>query len=202
MRLVFVRESDLDRIGGVMTSLAFSPPAQPMTEAKYLALGETVERVELFDGSVFVSPAPTPRHQLISTRLIQILGEAAKGSGLSLFHDINVRLRPEYICIPDLAVTAEIDVDDLVVDANAVRLVCEITSPSNAANDRVLKMNYYAAAGIPWYLLIEQDSAALHLYQLAGDTYLLHSLTSPGDVLNLVEPLVANIDPEELVRRH
>lgn len=39
------------------------------TEQEYLALGETAERIELFDGGLQVTPAPTFRHQSISGRL-------------------------------------------------------------------------------------------------------------------------------------
>ena len=50
-------------------------------------------------------------------------------------------------------------------------------------------MHYYAAAGIPWYLLVEQETGTLHLYRLDGDSYLEHSVTKPGDVLTLTEPV-------------
>jgi Uma2 family endonuclease len=202
MRLVFVRESDLDHMGGAMTSPIFTDAVQPMTEEQYFALGETAERIELFDGSLFVSPAPTPRHQDISTRLLQILGKAVEGSGLIVFHDINLRLRPDRIPIPDLVITTEVDLDELFVDASAAVLVCEITSPSNAATDKVTKMHYYATAGIPWYLLVDQSTGELQLHQLAEGTYFLHSRVKPGAVLRLVEPIVADIDADALLRRH
>jgi Uma2 family endonuclease len=96
-------------------------------------------------------------------------------------------------------ITDPIDFDELNVEASDVRLVCEIISPSNAATDKVLKMHYYAAAGIGWYLLVEQENGTLHLYRRQGRHYVEHSVTKPGDVLELTEPVRATIRPEDLL---
>ena len=81
MGLVFVRESDLDHAGDAMTSAIFSD-GRPMSEQDFLALGETSERIELFDGSLYVTPAPSPRHQRMSFKLAVILEAAAQRAGL------------------------------------------------------------------------------------------------------------------------
>ncbi|SCG79030.1 Uma2 family endonuclease [Micromonospora humi] len=171
----------------------------PWTEEEYLALGETQQRVELFDGSLHVTPAPTPRHQRIQRNLGNLLETAARRVGLELLETVNVRLRPGRIPIPDLVVTAPIDFDEPMVEARDVRLVCEVISPSNAATDKVLKMHYYAASGIEWYLVVEQEDGTLHLYRRQGRHYREVSVTKPGDVLELTEPVRATIRPEDLV---
>jgi Uma2 family endonuclease len=171
----------------------------PWTEEEYLALGETADRVELFDGSLYVTPAPTPRHQTISGELYVALRLPARAAGLRVRQTVNVRLRPDRMPIPDLVISSPTDPDDPVVPADAVKLVCEIVSPNNASADKVLKMHYYAVAGIPWYLLVEQKTAALHLYRLDGDKYHEHSVTQVGQILRLIEPVVADIDPAQLL---
>ncbi|RZU50180.1 Uma2 family endonuclease [Krasilnikovia cinnamomea] len=177
-----------------MTTAIFGH-GRPWTEEDFLALGETNDRVELFDGSLFVTPAPTPRHQRISRRLANALDTGE----LEVHEAVNVRLRPGRVPIPDVVVTDPLDFDEVFVSAAVVRMVCEIVSPSNASADKVLKMHYYAAAAIPWYLLVEQDTGALHLYRLSGDRYLEHSVTLPGGVLTLTDPVQATIRPEDLL---
>ncbi|MGW0436348.1 Uma2 family endonuclease [Micromonospora sp. NPDC003197] len=173
----------------------------PWTDEEYLALGETPDRVELFDGSLYVTPAPALRHQHISGSLAASLNHGADAAGLHVLVAVNVRLRAGRMPIPDLVVTDDIDFDELVIDASDVRLVCEILSPSNAAADKVLKMHYYAVAGIPWYLLVEQDTGTLHRYRLDGQHYIEESVTTPGQTLHLTDPVNAEIAPSELLPR-
>ena len=142
---------------------------------------------------------PTPRHQHLSRRLAAQLDAGAGPAGLHVLEAVNVRLRPDRIPIPDIVVVTDIDFDDPVVDATAVRLVCEIVSPSNASTDRVLKMHFYAEAGIPWYLLVEQDTAALRLHELAGGAYRERSVTRPGAELHLTHPVTATLVPTGLL---
>ena len=174
-------------------------PNKPVTESEFLSIGETPERIELFDGSLHVTPAPTPRHQYTSSRLHSVLHSAAQRAGLHVLEAVNVRVGRDRIPIPDLVITGEIDFDELVVDASAVRLVCEILSPTNGTTDRVLKMHYYAAAGIPWYLLVDPQESTLQLFGLDGSNYREQATGAPGKPLELGEPVVVTIDPELLL---
>ncbi|NUT34874.1 MAG: Uma2 family endonuclease [Hamadaea sp.] len=173
--------------------------AVPWTEEDFIDLGESNERIELFDGSLVVSPAPTPRHQLISTALMMDLLPAAKAVGLRAFEAVNVRLRPDVIPIPDIAITRQIDLTELIIDVADVLLVGEILSPSNPAADRVTKMHYYATAGIEWYLIVDPDGPMMDLYRLKGDVYQPHAAASPGAPLHLTEPIEVVIDPARLL---
>lgn len=181
-----------------MTTALFADEQQ-MSETEFLALGETPERIELFDGSLHLTPAPTYRHQHISGELLTTFKPAARRSGLYAFEGVNVRLKPHRIMIPDLVITAGFDFTELIGDASTMRLVCEIISPSTASTDKVYKMHHYAEAGIPWYLIVEQDTATLHLYELAGTTYTEHSVTAVGEIMELTDPIVVSIDPAALL---
>jgi Uma2 family endonuclease len=169
----------------------------PWTEEEYFALGETADRVELFDGGLVVSPAPTIRHQDLSARLRDALLPAARTAGLAVYLAVNVRLRPGRVPIPDLVITEPVPPDTVIVEASLLRLVCEITS-TNPANDRVLKMHYYAAAGIQWYLLVDPDPLVLRLYRLDAERYVEHATAKSGETLALTEPVNAVLDTAAL----
>jgi Uma2 family endonuclease len=128
--------------------------------------GET----EIWDGSLLVRPRPTPRHQMLVSALAGAL-QASRRADLNVLTGVTVRLAPDRVVVPDLVVTGPIDPDEPVVDAAAVHLVVEVVCPESAVVDHSLKMHGYAAAGIPWYLLVEQDSHELRGHFLVGGSY-------------------------------
>jgi Uma2 family endonuclease len=124
---------------------------------------------EYWDGNVVLRPRETPRHEQCVSALANALRVGL--TDLQVRSGVAVRLGPARIVLPDLVIAGSVDLDDPVVEADAVRLVCEVVSPASAVLDRVLKMHGYAAAGIPCYLVAEPDCGALQSHELRGDTY-------------------------------
>ncbi|WP_232050039.1 Uma2 family endonuclease [Actinoplanes sp. OR16] len=176
---------------------------EPWTEENFFALGETPNKIELVDGSLWVSPSPNGPHQDISLQLGIALKPAARTLGLRVRLDLDVRLQPGTILRPDLIVVKGPRVVS-TTDVADVLLVSEVISPGNATADRLLKRQLYAAAGIKWYLLVEPDmpdyeSLTLRLLRLKGDAYVEHAVAASGTTLTLDDPLAVTIDVDDLL---
>ncbi|MFY1633856.1 Uma2 family endonuclease [Solwaraspora sp. WMMB335] len=185
-----------------MTVAALDHP-EPWTEAEYFALGETRNRIELIDGGLWLSPAPNRPHQDISFLLLTAIRPAARSAGLRAHEAVNVRLAANRIVIPDLVV-AKVGRLGGVADAHEVVLAGEITSPSTVATDRVQRMQFYAAARIGWYLLVEPDmveyeSLTLRLFRLEGEHYVEHVVAADGQRLTSDLPFPIEITTNALL---
>lgn len=183
-------------------SVAMLEHPEPWSEEDYFSLGETTNRIALIDGSLWVSPAPSKRHQRIAFLLAVGLEQAAERVGLLVLQDVNLRLANGRIVQPDLVV-ADTDDTGLVVEAAEAKLVIEVVSPGNAGVDRLLKPQLYAAAGIGWYLRVEQpdDSVELHLERLVDGHYLPAAVAGPGQPLTSAEPFPFTLDIASALRR-
>lgn len=175
--------------------------AGPWTEGDYFALGETRQRIELVDGGLLVSPAPTFLHQEVAHGLAHAVKVAAPRGWLVIGAG-NVRVAPSRILIPDVLVT-DMPPETLVAPASRVPLVADVVSPSSMAQDRTLKPQLYAAAGTPWYLRVElstkEGKPELVLHRLVGDTYTEDAHAAGQETLTLAEPFHATIVPETLL---
>lgn len=186
-----------------MTKVSLEDHSGPWTEDEFLALDKSEYRIELLDGSLWVSPGPNGPHQDISSHLVAAFLPAAKKVGLRVRHDMNLRLKAGMIMIPDLVVSRGPRVVT-VTDAGDTVLVCEITSPSNGTTDRELKKRLYATAGIRWYLLVEPDmtdyeSASLHLFRLGADGYDTYAVAKNDEVMTLEDPFPISIQASQLL---
>ncbi|AQT74075.1 MULTISPECIES: Uma2 family endonuclease [Streptomyces] len=131
-------------------------------------------KVEIIEGIVTVAPPPVNDHNLIA-ELVQQRLYSVIPDGWGVFQTLNVAIPSRSgLYIPDLAVVPRKAVPrgENFTPADAAELVVEITSRSNAVHDRVAKLNGYAAAGIPLYLLIDPHatgSPTIHLYGESSD---------------------------------
>ncbi|MBD0839310.1 MULTISPECIES: Uma2 family endonuclease [unclassified Streptomyces] len=149
-----------------------------------LTLGEAAEqlahalpghRVEILQGRLVVTPPPDGPHQLALTKIGRSFDRAGiEGSGAEHVQGIGLWLPtlPEDFAIPDFSVVDE-DFCDAHVKKNyyapnVFRLVIEVTS-SNWSDDLGPKVECYAQAGIPAYVVADRKHDEVLLFTLPVD---------------------------------
>lgn len=134
-------------------------------------------RYEIYDGEVFVVPAPRPLHQVVVQKLFEVLRDhAARHGGLVLFSPIDVVFSEFDALQPDLLYFTEAR-RRLVDLRQAIRsdpdLVIEVLSPSTAATDRGRKMQTYARFGVGEYWLVDPEGRTIEVLRFSGGAYAL-----------------------------
>jgi Uma2 family endonuclease len=146
---------------------------------------EDGRRYELYDGEVFVVPAPIPRHQRVQMRLGEWLDKyAASAGGFAVdapidivFSDYDV-LQPDVVFFrPDRAHL--VDLDHAI--RHAPDLCVEILSPSTEATDRGRKLQMFARYGVPEYWIVDPVAEVIEVHRLEASGYVLAQRASGDD---------------------
>jgi Uma2 family endonuclease len=146
-----------------------------LTYEDFAALPDDGKRYELHEGELSVTPAPTPRHQLVIGNLHFILTAHIRGSGrgVLILSPVDCILNDFTVVEPDL-----VYVDDArrrLISGRGIEgaptLAVEVLSPSTAHIDRRRKMALYAAHDVTWYWIVDPVTQSIEAYRLAGSEY-------------------------------
>ncbi|MFF0058333.1 Uma2 family endonuclease [Streptomyces microflavus] len=130
--------------------------------------------IEIVDGMVAVSPNTSKRHNRLARILANAL-DAAVGTDWNADTDFDVRLQdvPLTNRRPDVIVYRAETIDLAPTRPEHVLLVVEVVSPGSETTDRIVKVDQYAKAGIPFYWRVEQAATGVPIMY----TYVLDSAT-------------------------
>lgn len=157
-------------------------------------------RVEIIGGQILVSPPPDGPHAVVLTDLmLPFATSGLHGADSKVVQGIGLWLptATEDYAIPDLALV-DADFEDHYVENNCYdpicfRLVLEVTS-SNYRSDLRTKVNAYAEAKVPVYVIVDRKHQRLHvLTDPAGDDYASHRFYSHGQSVTLPDSIGAKV---------
>ncbi len=141
----------------------------------YAALPYDGQRYEIVNGVLLMTPAPTPEHQSIATRIAYYLFPHIDLAGIGKLFTapIDVDLGPKNVYQPDLVVVLNTHMDRVGAKKiiGAPDLVVEIASPSTAAYDRLSKYEKYARAGIAEYWIVKIKTKTIQVLVLEDGEY-------------------------------
>jgi Uma2 family endonuclease len=137
--------------------------------------------MEVLAGELVERMAPLPEHGRAQRTLGRLIGgpyddDDGKGGpgGWWVLMEIDVELGPHDIVRPDLVGYRRERLPS-PWGLRPLRIVpdwiCEVLSPSNERNDRVVKSELYARVGVPFYWIVEPTERVLEAYCLEGSRW-------------------------------
>ncbi len=158
------------------------------TVADYMSLADDV-RVELFEGTFYVTPSPDFRHQRICLALAARLDAHARacGAGDVVTAPFDVILSDEDVVQPDLVFVAASHAERIRDRLHGPPdLAIEILSAAHAERDRIVKREIYRQHGVPEYWIVDGAARAVEVLVLEAGAWRLHGIFDAGDILTSV----------------
>jgi Uma2 family endonuclease len=143
------------------------------------------ERWEIIDGQAYdMSPAPTPRHQMVATRLSRQIDAFFTGKKCrALVSPIDVRLTDTDVVQPDVVVVCRPAQIRPTHIEGPPALVVEILSPSTTVHDRRRKRALYARSGVTEYWIVTPHPSLVEVLVLRDGLYAVHAAYGKEDTL-------------------
>ena len=161
----------------------------PMSLNEFLALGETDERLELFDGVLYVMSTPTKDHQFLMRWIARHFDDhidAFDSPPAEIHLDITTILSPELqrAVEPDLVVilAGRNDIGGARWVEGVPDIVIEILS-TDRNHDLVFKRRIYAEVGIREYWIFDPQNDTVLPLELQGGEYAERSTLTSADTL-------------------
>jgi Uma2 family endonuclease len=149
----------------------FAEPG-PYRAADYLALPDE-PRCELIHGRLYVSPSPTPHHQITALLIWEIFIKAVRRNGGAAYvAPLDVHLSDETVVQPDVIYIAPPN-REVIQDwiRGSPDIVVEVASPSTSRRDRIHKLPEYAAAGVKEFWIVDPSAQTIEFLRLEGDDF-------------------------------
>jgi len=156
-------------------SISQKDPSQKYTYGDYLTWPEG-ERWEIIDGVPYMQAAPTWQHQAIAGDIFAQFYNFLKDKSCRVF------AAPFDVCISkdnesDEEISNIISQPDIVVVCDESKLkktgyfgvpslIVEISSPSTARRDKLIKFNHFEMAGLEEYWIVEPENKLVNVFVL------------------------------------
>jgi Uma2 family endonuclease len=176
----------------------FSQPAAPLTRADLDGMPDDGRRHELVDGALFVTPAPVPRHQIVSAAIYRALFAACPPDLLVLYASVDVVLAEDTVLQPDLLVAARDSLSERDLPGPPL-LAVEVLSPSTRRYDVMLKFSRYEAAGCAAYWVVDPDTPSLIAWELRDGAYVQVAKVTGDEAARLTSPFEVTVVPADLL---
>lgn len=121
---------------------------------------------QLIEGELIMTPAPNPRHQIISAKIFEKLRDFTKQLGITLYSPIDVYLDDENAFQPDIIFISK--EGQAVIKNDGIYgppdIVIEILSPATARYDLKEKFRVYERTGVREYWIVDPDMNSVEIY--------------------------------------
>ena len=186
-------------------SLHDSPPR--LTYEDYLLFPNDGKRHEIIDGELYVTAAPSVRHQKLVVRFTLRVGGFIEEHQLGYFlvAPTDVVLSPHHVLQPDLLFVSN-EREPILREKNvqgAPDLVIEILSEATRRLDIVVKRQAYERFGVQEYWLVDPRRQSVEVWTLMAEGYRRGAVlkAEEGDVLTTMLLLGLGISLAEIFKK-